>query len=81
MSLGFDRVPVTVPSGCARFTYELAYMPEKILRTHYKKLVQVTDHVGGHFAAFEVPNVLANDVIQFVKTVEKLPKADKKAEL
>lgn len=56
-----------MPSACARFSYELDYPATTILKTKYKNLVHVSDYDGGHFAAFEVPNVLANDVFLATK--------------
>ncbi|XP_063244853.1 juvenile hormone epoxide hydrolase 1-like [Bacillus rossius redtenbacheri] len=67
-SLGFERIPVEVPTACALFPNELAYQSEFILKDKYKNLVQVSDMPrGGHFAAFEEPLLLANDVWSAVK--------------
>lgn len=51
-----------MPSACARFTYDVAFIPNIILKTKYKNLLHVADYDGGHFPAFEMPNVLANDI-------------------
>ncbi|XP_030760517.1 juvenile hormone epoxide hydrolase 1-like [Sitophilus oryzae] len=74
-ALGIDRIPITIPSGCSRFKNEIAYLPKSILKERYKNLVHVSDHEdGGHFAAFELPDVLAKDVYDFVEIVRKSAK-------
>lgn len=55
-------IPTSAPAACARFSYELSYQPDTILKLKYKNLLHVADYNGGHFAAFEEPNVLAEDV-------------------
>ncbi|XP_018570501.1 juvenile hormone epoxide hydrolase 1 [Anoplophora glabripennis] len=70
--LQVDKIPVEVPAGCAKFSYELAYQPDSILEVKYKKLVHSAEYDGGHFAAFEVPETLGEDVYIFVDKVEKL---------
>ncbi|XP_057668361.1 juvenile hormone epoxide hydrolase 1-like [Diorhabda carinulata] len=72
VGLNLESIPVEVPSGCSRFKYELAWFPESILKDKYKNLVHVTNHEGGHFAAFEVPEVLAKDIIDFTTKVESM---------
>jgi juvenile hormone epoxide hydrolase len=63
MALGVDGIPVTVPSACARFPNELAYSPTIILKEKYHNLVHVSDYQdGGHFASFELPKVMAEDI-------------------
>lgn len=62
LSLGVDAIPVTVPSACARFKYELTNFGRRVLELKYHNLVHLSDYVGGHFAAFEVPEVLAEDI-------------------
>jgi len=67
------RLPVTIPSGCARFANELFLCPRLILEEKHRKLVHLTSHKnGGHFAAMEEPESLADDIFKFVKTVENL---------
>ncbi|KAL1508971.1 hypothetical protein ABEB36_003783 [Hypothenemus hampei] len=70
MAEGLNEIPVTVPTACARFKHELSIQPKSILKHGYLNLVQTTDFEdGGHFAAFEVPDLLANDVYDFIKKV------------
>ncbi|XP_011171353.1 juvenile hormone epoxide hydrolase 1 [Solenopsis invicta] len=75
MSSRIDELTVEVPSACAIFPYELAYTPESLLREKYTNLVQI-NHLprGGHFAAFEEPALLADDIFKFVHTVEETKK-------
>jgi len=52
------------------FPNELAYQPKSLLREKYLNLVRFTDMPqGGHFAAFEVPELLADDVWETVKII------------
>jgi microsomal epoxide hydrolase len=52
------------------FPNELAYLPKSLLQEKYQKLVRFTDMPqGGHFAAFEVPELLSDDVWETVKII------------
>ena len=67
-------MPVKVPSGLAIFPYELFYLPESFARGHYRNILQYSNMArGGHFGAFEEPELLADDIVSFVRKVEKLP--------
>lgn len=47
----------------ARFPNEILFSTEWQLKEKYLNLLQVTDlPSGGHFAAFEVPELLASDI-------------------
>lgn len=46
----YTRIPITIPSACARFKNDLGYQPECILRDRYQQLLHVSDYNGGHFA-------------------------------
>ncbi|KAG5895740.1 hypothetical protein JTB14_029510 [Gonioctena quinquepunctata] len=73
LSLKIDSIPITeVPSGCARFSYDLMFLPETILKERYHKLVHISDYEAGHFPAMEVPEILAQDIFTFTEKVEKL---------
>ena len=62
-----------VPTGAAIFPEELLISPEPVARLKYKRLISYNFMPrGGHFAAYEEPNLLAQDVCQFVAQVEKL---------
>lgn len=55
-------MPTSAPAACARFAHELLYHPDAILKLKFKNLVHTADYDGGHFPAFEVPEVLAQDL-------------------
>ncbi|XP_046418307.1 juvenile hormone epoxide hydrolase 1-like isoform X1 [Neodiprion fabricii] len=79
-SLKLDSANLRVPTGCAIFPHEISYQPESLLRLRYSDLVQV-NHMprGGHFAFFEEPQLLADDVWSFVGLVEKKKKTKQTA--
>lgn len=71
------RVSVTVPTGLAAFPQELFHTPRSWARKKFRNILSYTYMPsGGHFAAFEEPQLLVNDFREFVKKVEKLPKRD-----
>ncbi|XP_077586566.1 epoxide hydrolase 1 [Stigmatopora nigra] len=66
-----SRTRIFVPTGLAAFPGELAHTPKLWAQTKYHNIVSYTFMPqGGHFAAFEEPQLLANDLIQFVRKVE-----------
>lgn len=66
------RIPITVPTGLADFPHELFPLPEPLVHKRFLDIVQFSEMPrGGHFAAFEEPELFANDVIKFVEKVEK----------
>ncbi|XP_018570516.1 juvenile hormone epoxide hydrolase 1-like [Anoplophora glabripennis] len=71
-SLKLPQIPTPVPSGCARFSHEVVYQPETVLRQKFPNLVHLADYEGGHFAAAEEPKILAKDLYLFVEKVEKI---------
>ncbi|NXF04739.1 HYEP hydrolase, partial [Smithornis capensis] len=68
-----DRFPVCVPTGIAAFPQEIAHTPRIWAKDVYRNIITYT-HMprGGHFAAFEEPKLLAQDIMQFVRKVEQL---------
>ncbi|XP_069810348.1 epoxide hydrolase 1 isoform X2 [Dendropsophus ebraccatus] len=67
-----DKLPVKVPTGVASFPNELLHCP--LLWAKQKFLNIVSFNLmprGGHFAAFEEPELLAKDILQFVGKVEQ----------
>lgn len=64
-----------MPVGCAVFPHELFYVPESLIRDKYANLIHF-NHLprGGHFAAFEEPALLADDIFEFVTKVEDIKK-------
>jgi pimeloyl-ACP methyl ester carboxylesterase len=59
----FDIKNVTVPVGVSAFPYELYTAPRSWAEKAYPKLVYYKKHdVGGHFAAWEQPQLFSEDV-------------------
>ncbi|NP_001295475.1 uncharacterized protein LOC105689317 [Athalia rosae] len=74
-ALRMDYVPIEVPSACAQFPHEISYQPPSLLSARYKKLIRARKMPkGGHFAAFEQPQLLADEVWTSIGIME----ADKK---
>ncbi len=70
-----NRLPVYVPTGVASFPNEVMHSPKLWVTQKYHKLKTYTPMArGGHFAAMEEPQLLAEDVQNFVKIVEKRKK-------
>ncbi|XP_037917415.1 juvenile hormone epoxide hydrolase 1-like isoform X1 [Hermetia illucens] len=73
LALQLDRVQTNVPTGCARFKHDLSHELDWSLKDKFTNLIHSTYHKdGGHFAAFELPEVLYKDFIEFVEKVVKL---------
>lgn len=73
LSHGLNRVPTAVPVACARFRNDIDHSFDWQLIDQYTNLVQSTWYnEGGHFPAMEMPRVLYNDFIDFVKKVVKV---------
>ncbi|XP_068210084.1 epoxide hydrolase 1-like [Palaemon carinicauda] len=67
-----DRIPCLVPAGLSSFPQELLDMPKSLAAHKFYNIVYYAEHTeGGHFIAMERPNLLAQDIHQFVMTVEK----------
>lgn len=65
-------VGVLVPAGLAAFPEELIHCPRAWADSKYHNIYSYTLMPrGGHFAAFEEPQLLAEDIFQFVRKVEK----------
>ncbi|XP_066237325.1 epoxide hydrolase 1 [Saccopteryx leptura] len=66
------RMKVHVPTGFAAFPCELMHVPEKLVKFQYPKLLSYSYMArGGHFAAFEEPELVAQDICKFVGLVER----------
>lgn len=63
-----DRVAVEVPTGCAHFKNEIQHYFDFLTKERFKKIVHNSyfEH-GGHFAALQLPKVLHQDFVDFVK--------------
>ncbi|XP_066138860.1 juvenile hormone epoxide hydrolase-like [Euwallacea fornicatus] len=78
-SLKLDKIPIEIPAGCVRAEYEVTYSPEVLIRANHKNLIHLVDYDSvGHFAAFEAPELLGNDIIEFVSKVRQLSKVSMK---
>ncbi|KAJ8708736.1 hypothetical protein PYW08_010118 [Mythimna loreyi] len=63
-----DRIPTKVPTWGIKFKHELVFQPDSILKLKYTNYLHssvVED--GGHFAAMELPDVLADDIFDAVQ--------------
>jgi pimeloyl-ACP methyl ester carboxylesterase len=59
----FDIKGITIPVGVSAFPYELYTTPRSWAEKAYPKLVYYKKHdVGGHFAAWEQPQLFSEDV-------------------
>jgi hypothetical protein len=59
----FDIKGVTIPVGVSAFAYEIYTAPRSWAEKAYPKLVYYKKHdLGGHFAAWEQPQLLSEDV-------------------
>lgn len=62
---------VFVPTGFSAFPCEILHTPEKWVKGKYPKLISYSYmERGGHFAAFEEPQLLAQDIHKFVSLAE-----------
>lgn len=62
--------PVTIPTGVAAFPHEILPSTPKWAAKQYRDIRQWTDMPrGGHFAAFEQPELFVEDVRAFFRTV------------
>jgi microsomal epoxide hydrolase len=60
------------PFGHSNFPKELLPMPKSWVATTGNMVWYKHHDKGGHFAALEVPEVLANDIVEFVKSTWKV---------
>lgn len=64
LTLKMIEIPVSasVPSAVCNFPNEIIHSSQKMIKTGYKNLIQFTNMPsGGHFAAFEEPNLVSDD--------------------
>ena len=62
LNLGFDKIPANVPTACVAAPEEIAYAPRSILLLKYPQLVSYSHPPkGGHFLAFEEPEMFADE--------------------
>jgi len=70
---GLDKVVCTVPTGVSNFPEDLFVQPQAVSSFKFSNLLSYNfmDR-GGHFAAFEEPQLLATEIRNFVQLAEKL---------
>ncbi|KAM4771341.1 LOW QUALITY PROTEIN: epoxide hydrolase 1-like [Rhinophrynus dorsalis] len=67
------KIGVYVPTGIAAFPNEMVHAPRVWAKEKFRNIVTYTYMPrGGHFAAFEEPELLARDIQNFVSKVEKI---------
>ncbi|XP_021467739.2 epoxide hydrolase 1 [Oncorhynchus mykiss] len=70
-----SKMPVHVPTGFACFPNELMHTPKLWVQQKYRELKTFTPMArGGHFAAMEEPQLMAQDIQNFTKIQEKRKK-------
>lgn len=66
-------VATDVPTGVTRFRADLFFMIDWQIKDKYRNLIHSTYHLkGGHFTAFEVPETLYRDFVEFVQKCEAI---------
>ena len=77
-----ERIPIeNVPVGIAAFSQEIFVQPKMFIEGKFRNIVSYNDiKSGGHFAAFEEPELLVQDIVNFVENVLKKA-ANSKSEL
>ncbi len=83
MTMTLDRIPIeNVPVGVMAQPEEILNQPESFVKGKYRNIITFTDtDRGGHFIAFEEPELLFNDIVHFVGKAVKLSDSSRKAEL
>ncbi|XP_071645539.1 juvenile hormone epoxide hydrolase 2-like [Temnothorax longispinosus] len=72
LSALLESTPIKVPSACAQFPHEIMEQDPSKLRERFVNLLRATKMPrGGHFAAFEEPELLADDIWNSVDEMEK----------
>ena len=68
-------VPVRVPVGLSLFPNEIAPAPpDREIHRHFKNILFLrSKERGGHFAAFEEPESLARDLLDFTRLLGWAP--------
>lgn len=63
---------VEVPTGVAVFPHEIVRLPRSWVSYRYNVIHWTIHRLGGHFAALEVPSMLARDLRNFAKAAMEL---------
>jgi len=76
-----DRQKVLVPAATVDAPHEMVRTPRLFVQNSYANLVQYSDFErGGHFTAFEEPQLVADDIRLFVGKVLKQEEEAKRAQ-
>ncbi|XP_047109732.1 juvenile hormone epoxide hydrolase 1-like [Schistocerca piceifrons] len=71
-ALNLESIPNVTPTACAQFVNEIIFTPESLVRDKHVNLVRYTVLPrGGHFAAFEEPQLLADDVWESIRAIRQ----------
>ncbi|KAJ2945015.1 hypothetical protein O0L34_g1911 [Tuta absoluta] len=77
-ALDLDSIPTTVPVWGIQAKHEISYQPPVILRLKFPNLLNTTVlEEGGHFFAFQLPKIFAEDVLKGVSAFRDWHKAKK----
>ncbi|VDN39735.1 unnamed protein product [Gongylonema pulchrum] len=63
---------ISVPTGYAAFPKDLMRQPKEVIEMMFNLTSYTEMESGAHFVALEVPKLLADDLIKFVKTIPEL---------
>jgi juvenile hormone epoxide hydrolase len=65
-----DKVPTNVPYDCQQLPGDLVFSPEFVIRDKFTNLKKFSlAPKGGHFGAFEVPDIVADDAVSFFNSL------------
>ncbi|KAF7493007.1 Epoxide hydrolase 1 [Sarcoptes scabiei] len=68
--IGTNKLSRTIPAGYAAFPNEIVRAPKFVIKMTFPNLVHYSEpRDGGHFAAFEEPRILTDDIKKFVFVV------------
>ncbi|RVE52162.1 hypothetical protein evm_003235 [Chilo suppressalis] len=82
MAMRLDDIPTEVPTWGIKFKHELMFYSDCLLKLKYKNYLHSTMvEEGGHFAAFEMPHVMAKDIFEAVKTFREFHNSQKTSPL
>lgn len=71
--LQLGNIPAVTPTGIADTPHEIFLVPRAVLKGKFPNIIHYSRfESGGHFVAMEMPEAMATDVLQFIKTVKVL---------
>ncbi|CAH0598392.1 unnamed protein product [Chrysodeixis includens] len=71
-AFGLDEIPTPVPTWGLQSKYEAFYMAPSLLRYKFTNLINTTAlDDGGHFMAFELPEIFTEDVYRAVQAFKE----------